>query len=452
MAFGFCVMLLMRMAAMPIEAKTHDYIVEDGEEIPIPVAYNLSDTYRMFSTFGVLKNPQDLFIAKDQSIYIADTGNNRILKLGDDGRAIGEFKAEDAGGLNAPEGVFVNENGDIYIADTENMRILKLSANGSVIKEFNKPETAILGESFNFLPRKIAVGTTGMMYILCKTEAQGLLSMDETGAFRGYAATEKVGFNLTDFLIRLVGSAQQKKMIAKRLPSPVSNFLVQNNVIYAVLGNAKSDQISVYNSIGKNLYPSGNFGEGGFLNDITVSSEGIVTVLDSNNCRIFQYDKNGSNLDVFGDKGERKGEFLQPVGIDTNQEGDLFILDAGKNSIQVFKPTYFISLVHSALNYYSSGAYDKAAAEWDNVLMVDESYTLAHEGIAQALYKRGDWKSAANRFEYIGDKAGYSRAYSEYIHDFYREYFGVIVLVFACLVVFGYKLIKKLKGIADRYQ
>lgn len=451
-AAGMLAAVILWMLGAPMNAYAYDYMLENGEKVPIPATYNLYDTYGDFSGYGALKNPQDLFIAGDHSIYVADTGNNRILKLDGSGRAVGEFRGEAAGGLKAPEGVYVDKNGDIFIADTENMRILRISASGEVLGEYKKPDSAMLDEKFQFYPKRVSFSTTGVIYVLCKTEAQGLLTMDVNGSFRGYAAVEKISFNLADYLVRIFGSSQQRKMIAKRLPTPVSNFLVQSDTIYGVTGNAKNNQIAIYNSIGKNLYPSGNYGEGGFFCDLSVSRDGIVSALDSELCKIFQYGRDGSNLGVFGGKGDRKSEFIQPVSIGTDEQGNLLILDAGKCVIQVYRPTYFMSLVHQALDFYSNGKYQEAKAKWDEVLKIDESYTLAHKGIAQAYYKTGDWKNAADRYRYIGDKAGYSNAYGEYLHDFYRKYFGVIVLVTMTVLLLAYKIVRRLKAAADRYQ
>ena len=71
---------------------------------------------------GAFSGPQDICVAPNGDLYIADTGNNRIIVVDDRGekvlKIIDTFDnqgAEDT--FNAPTGVCVSENGQLYIAD-----------------------------------------------------------------------------------------------------------------------------------------------------------------------------------------------------------------------------------------------------------------------------------------------------------------------------------------------
>ena len=64
-----------------------------------------------FNTSYTLNNPEDLYI-KDDYVYVADTGNQRILKIDQEGQAF-----EVITDLNAPTGVHVDEDYNIYVAD-----------------------------------------------------------------------------------------------------------------------------------------------------------------------------------------------------------------------------------------------------------------------------------------------------------------------------------------------
>ena len=74
-------------------------------------------------------------------LYIADTGNNRIVKmsyLNDTITQTGlvtEFNNGDKKDtLSGPQDVFVSDEGDMYIADTGNKRIVHLDKDNNVIK------------------------------------------------------------------------------------------------------------------------------------------------------------------------------------------------------------------------------------------------------------------------------------------------------------------------------
>jgi DNA-binding beta-propeller fold protein YncE len=75
----------------------------------------------------------------DNSIYVADTGNNKIRKISSDGSrvttVVGTGTAGEAGEggpatriqLRAPRGVQVGRDGNLYVADTDNGRVLKIN-------------------------------------------------------------------------------------------------------------------------------------------------------------------------------------------------------------------------------------------------------------------------------------------------------------------------------------
>ena len=75
---------------------------------------------------GEFNQPYDVAVASDgQSIYVSDTGNNRIQKFTSGGvyvSAIGEL-GNQIGQLNAPKGICASSDGNIYVADSGNNRI-----------------------------------------------------------------------------------------------------------------------------------------------------------------------------------------------------------------------------------------------------------------------------------------------------------------------------------------
>ena len=82
---------------------------------------------------GQVRNPNGLAIDCRMNLYIADTGNNRILRIETADAAMipnaGTVVAGSGAGLNpaqvtAPQGVAVDNAGDLYVADTGNDRVL----------------------------------------------------------------------------------------------------------------------------------------------------------------------------------------------------------------------------------------------------------------------------------------------------------------------------------------
>jgi sugar lactone lactonase YvrE len=87
---------------------------------------------------GQVDNPNGLAIDCRMTLYIADTGNDRILSVLTADAAMlpntGTVVASAGAGLNppqvlAPQGVAVNNAGTLFVADTGNDRVLQLAAN-----------------------------------------------------------------------------------------------------------------------------------------------------------------------------------------------------------------------------------------------------------------------------------------------------------------------------------
>ena len=424
-----------------VAAKEIDYVLDEGKRIPIPLTYEVKKVIKNLGEAGFMNHPEGLFIDSEGFIYIADTENHRILKISKEGEVQQVFTEAEGKSFHNPKGVFVDEDGVIWIGDTGNLRIATLYPDGRDRKVYVKPDSPLLENDFTFDPSKIYVNSTGYIYALKGTN---LLSMDEQNHFRGFIGAKEVGFNLTRTLIRVFGTKSQKDRTLKQNPDSYTNFIIANDgMIYGTVGNAKDGgQIRKLNSVGKNTYPDEFYGEKtydqhGILRepnfvDITVADNGIISVLERNLGKVYQYDQEGNLLTVFGGIGEHKGVFQIPSSIATDQEGNIYVLDYNANTLQMFEPTHFIKLIHQAVTLHNDGRYDEALAYWEEVLKIDANYALAHKGIAKVYFKAEQWKNAMDSYQAAGDTEGYSKAFAAYRHEKFRKHFGWIVLGAAC--------------------
>ncbi|CAF4109493.1 unnamed protein product, partial [Adineta steineri] len=77
-----------------------------------------------------LNSPGFLFVDEDQSVYISDRYNHRVMKWRKDAKegtvvAGGNGKGENLNQLAVPQGVIVDDLGQIYVADYWNHRIMR---------------------------------------------------------------------------------------------------------------------------------------------------------------------------------------------------------------------------------------------------------------------------------------------------------------------------------------
>lgn len=446
------------MAALPAGAASDQFTLEDNERIPIPEAYTLERTLSGFTADGQQQQFSgilDIFIDEGGTLYVSDTANNRVVRLDADGNCTGVFTGDEKGFSN-PDGLFVDDTGDIFVADTGNKRIVHLDKNGGFIEEFGKPGSELLDENFDYRPSKICVSDTGYIYVI---KEQAIMQLDSLNRFRGYIGQPEVGFSFTDFLLRIFASENQSRLIEKRLPATYSNILLdQEGNLFAVSRDTTDGEIKQLNSIGKNIYreyaegnvitstimsflslegtmqwfgertdPAGNPRVPTF-SDIAVDSNGVVTVLDSGNLQLYQYDPEGQLLCSFGGQGTRRGKFSSPTSIAVGPDGRIYVADRTQNNIQVFAPTAFIQSVHEAVAAYADGDYEKAFTCWQAVLSIDENYRFAHDGIADTLYKRGQYSEAMDEYVIAENREGYTKAFNEHRMELFKQYFVLIIL------------------------
>lgn len=437
---------------------TNYYLDSEGEKVPIPISYITTSVFTWFGEYGTLSSPQDLFYDGEKYLYIADSGNNRILKCTLDGKVVLEYAGNEDYTLNGPSGIYAAKNGDMYIADTGNNRILYVNAKGEYLGKYVKPESYLLSDTLSFNPEKVAFGhTTGLIYAL---KGKQFLSIDTDNNFMGFVGANKVEFSLKNLLIRLFATKEQKRKIIKVEPEPYSNFLITDDgIIYAVT-LSDSNQIRKINSVGNNIYPNGVYCENSvndigavqspYIVDIAVDPIGIVTVLEKNTCQIYQYDQEGNLLTVFGGEGINEGHFVSPISIVEDNEGKLYILDKTSNNIQVMEATNFIKNVHTALQHYYNGEYDKAGDYWNSVLNIDQNYDIALSGLAKSLYKNDEYDKAMSYYKHGNNAKGYSDAFSEYRHDIFRNNFALVVAIGLLIVIVIILLFSLLKKKADK--
>ena len=92
----------------------------DHNFVPIPAAYEVYDTIKNLGEAGFMNHPEDIFVAPDDTLYVADGENNRVLQMTRDGRVLREINEGGGAKLKKPRGVYVHTDGSIWIADTGN--------------------------------------------------------------------------------------------------------------------------------------------------------------------------------------------------------------------------------------------------------------------------------------------------------------------------------------------
>lgn len=463
----FMLSLILVISAFSFTAHA-DYTVNDGEKEYIPQSYVYVKTINILenSVTSSFNQPLDIYISGDDSIFVADTSNNRVVKLNTDGNVLAEYSSADGMKFSSPKGVCVTDEGEVYVADTGNSRIVRLSQTGETLGVFGKPDSSLLSGIESYTPTKISVSPTGSgLYVLM---GENIMNIDENNRVRGFVGQTDIGFDLTEWLVRVFATEEQQRNFEKRSSASYDNFHISaDGLIYAVSRDTTEGQIKVLNTVGNNIYrkistvenesniignalsrfftgnvisKSFSYGEtveskSAIFSDICVDSDGIISAIQQQNGQIYQYDQSGNLLTVFGGLGTLQGEFAIPCSIACDSQGYLYVLDSSYGNIQIFKPTEFIRTVQAAAMAYKNNHTDDAEKYWSEVLEINDTYSLGYWGMGNVYYKKGEYKKAMECYELSGDRKEYSRAFAEYRSELVEKYIKWIIP--AVIALFG---------------
>src|SRR5690606_24351716 len=94
------------------------------------------DAYTPYDEIDLdISGAEDMFITEDGVIYVADTGNGRIVKLNANYEVDTIYGEEE---LSAPSGLFVDDEGTLFVADARQDMIYIFDAAGNVVNSFGR--------------------------------------------------------------------------------------------------------------------------------------------------------------------------------------------------------------------------------------------------------------------------------------------------------------------------
>jgi len=403
---------------------------------------------------GNFSGPSDIFRANDGNLYIADTGNNRIVVLNSDGKFLKEFKGADSAAgfhaFNAPQGVFVTADNEVYVADTQNGVVVHMDSLGNLIRTIEKPVGAVVSDTMVFAPTRVVVDDAGRIHVVSLFVNQGILEYSQDGGFEGFLAAGKVNPNPIEVFWKKISTEAQRNRMMDFVPIEYNNITLDSDgFIYATMAAMSKDVVIAeilskkgteegtlvrrLNMLGNDIMRQQGFyppvGDvdvtGSDLNfygaykgistivDVSCGDYGIFSILDNNRKKVFTYDGEGNMLYAFGGPNVAAGGFIAPISLAQDEER-MYVLDAATGAVTVFRLTDYGQDIHDAIVLFETGSYDKSSEKWREVLRKNTNMDLANSGIGKALYRSGDYEEAMKYFKNASDKEWYSKAYKEY--------------------------------------
>lgn len=431
------------MGAMTAEAKTpyKTYTVDGyGYVQETQTAYLAYKTIVKFGT-EFLSNPGDMSITEDGEIYVADSGNGRIVVGNMDGELI---KIIGEGTLVTPRGVFVTENKHVYVADRDAEAVFEFDENGNVLNKYTKPNSPLYGDNLSFLPIKIVVNDAGIMYVVCESNTNGIVEISPTdgGTFLGYFGTNFASVSLQTIIYRAILTDAQRAQMVSNIPSTPDNLAIdQKGLIYTVTRGDMENTLKRLNIAGTNLIEPDSYDEipaavaaGNHDNVYVASQQGYI----------YEYNNEGELLYVFGgldDGTQRVGLSTLVTSIQVDAQGRIYILDSDKCQIQVYEPSEFTNLLHEALYLYSKGRYTESKEPLTEVLEMNSMFDYANKAMGRAYFQEENYDMAIHYAKLAKDYEGYSDAFWEVRNQWLKR--NIVTVLFVIVALYAaIKLIK----------
>lgn len=427
------------------------------------------------NTLGIedLSGIKDVFVHK-ALIYILDKGKGLIYVLNADyslNRVIGEEL-----GLNSPESFYITPEDEIYIADTGNSRIVKCDIFGKLLWQkswITTKDGQTVKEKVNeisdveFEPVKIAVDSGHRIYVLAANETNGLVQLDSDGSFMNFFGAVPVVPDMIELFWRKISTKEQLSRMEFFVPTEYSAIDIdKDGFIYAVVSNKSDDEIFDFikgkgsdaslavirrlNPKGSDVLlrngsmpPAGDLvttegKKGEILSsrfiDIDVRADSVYAALDKTRNRVFVYDREGRLLCIFGDNVDNKNQLLEPTAICFKGD-EILVVDSKTASIKIFTPTEYASTIFKAISTQSGGNNDEAARLWDDVLKYNPNSEVALTGKGASYVNDGKYKDAMNCFKKADNKEEYSEAFKLYRKEKGYQVTGYILGALAIAIV-----------------
>ena len=426
-----------------------------------------------------IENPGDMVTDEAQNVYIADTGNNRIVVLDRYYKVnftISEF-SNDQGvpdKLTAPQGVFVSEPNEkydklIWVCDTGSNRIVVFDEFGNFQRIVEEPESSLFDQDSVYKPVAMAVDAYNRLYVVSSTTYQGIIVMTDEGEFTGFIGAQHVQMSAWEIIWRRFQTKEQREASEQKVSTEFNNITINKNkgLVYvttstideaavsgAITGKDKTgtnSPVKLLNANGSEIMRRNGFwmpaGEIDFSSrstdeitgvstiiDAAVGPEDTWSIIDEKRNRIYTYDFDGNLLFAFGDNGTMLGN-LGSIEAIAYQGETMLILDKTNDNITVFQRTEYGDILLQAIAAESTQDFDLAINLWTDVLKRNSNFDSAYVGIGQAMYRNKDYANSLTYFESAYDTDNWSNSYKELRKEWMSTYFLLMLLIIVAIIV-----------------
>lgn len=278
------------------------------------------------SPLDTFRSPVGLAADAARGVFIvADTGNHRLVVFDPTGRSRGSIVVSQPASpgvpatVGEPQATAVDARGRIYVVDGVTRQIEVSTPTGRHLAFVHPPVPAEIADSVR--AQSIAVGRSGLLYLLYGGSRPGLAVMEPSGT-----------------VLRTLGFAAPGE---GPFLSPVSIAVSEDETEIAVVDPEADRPILVYGADAAPLAAFGRHGEGDGTFSLAVHAtwgpHGTLWIVDTMRHSVSVFDSRGAYLGRIGGFGEAPGQFNYPAACAFLAPDELVVLERAGDRCQILE-------------------------------------------------------------------------------------------------------------------
>lgn len=307
-----------------------------------PVPYNGPKLYTFDAMWGSkgselnqMNDPEGIALSPDGNIYIADTGNNRILVWNSKGEPVTSYGTfgtradwRNPPQFNHPSGVFVYPNKQVYVSDSLNNRIVVLDEKGLVVSTWGSAGTG--NSQFN-LPRSLSEDHFGNIWVLDSGNSRVQI-FSNLGIFNSSWGS--------------FGTDAGSNTLAAVMNVPLGMAL--NSIDQAIVADTGNFRMEVFNNGGIPVTVQGWYGDDGAYvfkepSGVAVTPAGTAAIADGTSGRVEFYNSRNGDYEFLGEWRAKddivNSNYLPRYrAIASDPQNRLYVTDIQNNVVVRLKP------------------------------------------------------------------------------------------------------------------